>query len=220
MVLYHGSKERIPKPLFGVGNPHNDYGLGFYCTQNQELAFEWGCSSGGKGFVNRYKLEEEGLSFLSLSDYSILYWITVLLQNRTFFLKNEIAETGKDFLLSHFSLDLKTYDVIRGYRADDSYFAFAEAFLNNAISVQRLSQAMHLGDLGEQIVIMSKKGFAHLHFEKAIPIKTDLYYHLRVLRENYARRCFLKNKPGDPIEDPLYLSDVMKGIDPNDPRLF
>ena len=33
----------------------------------------------------------------------------------------------------------KNYDVIIGYRADDSYFAFAQDFLNNAISLNTLN---------------------------------------------------------------------------------
>ena len=37
MLLYHGSDHIIEKPEFGAGKKHNDYGRGFYCTQNIEL---------------------------------------------------------------------------------------------------------------------------------------------------------------------------------------
>ena len=30
--LYYGSPIRVKCPLFGVGNPYNDYGLGFYLS--------------------------------------------------------------------------------------------------------------------------------------------------------------------------------------------
>ena len=36
MLLYHGSDHVIEKPEFGAGKKHNDYGKGFYCTENQE----------------------------------------------------------------------------------------------------------------------------------------------------------------------------------------
>ena len=36
MLLYHGSDHIIEKPEFGAGKKHNDYGRGFYCTQNIE----------------------------------------------------------------------------------------------------------------------------------------------------------------------------------------
>ena len=39
--LYHGSTKIIESPGFGKGNPHNDYGLGFYCTENLELATDF-----------------------------------------------------------------------------------------------------------------------------------------------------------------------------------
>lgn len=38
MILYHGSNHIIDKPLYGAGKKHNDYGIGFYCTENIELA--------------------------------------------------------------------------------------------------------------------------------------------------------------------------------------
>ncbi|MBQ0007004.1 MAG: DUF3990 domain-containing protein, partial [Alistipes sp.] len=38
MDIYHGSPLIIEVPEFGKGNPMNDYGLGFYCTEDIELA--------------------------------------------------------------------------------------------------------------------------------------------------------------------------------------
>ncbi|MBR2627880.1 MAG: DUF3990 domain-containing protein, partial [Peptococcaceae bacterium] len=38
-----------------------------------------------------------------------------------------------------------------GYRADDSYFSFANAFLNNTLSLRQLEKAMMLGKHGEQV---------------------------------------------------------------------
>ena len=40
-----------------------------------------------------------------------------------------------------------------GYRADDSYFSFANAFLNNTISLEQLRKAMYLGKLGKPEVL-------------------------------------------------------------------
>ena len=45
LTVYHGSPVIIEKPQFGVGNPNNDYGLGFYCTETLDLAKEWACSA-------------------------------------------------------------------------------------------------------------------------------------------------------------------------------
>lgn len=55
LVVYHGSSNIIHNPEFGTGNPHNDYGTGFYCTKEFELAKEWACPSPNSGFANRYE---------------------------------------------------------------------------------------------------------------------------------------------------------------------
>lgn len=44
-TIYHGSDHIIEKPKFGYGKPYNDYGIGFYCTQNPNMAKEWGVAS-------------------------------------------------------------------------------------------------------------------------------------------------------------------------------
>ena len=61
MILYHGSKDIIEKPIYGQGKKYNDYGLGFYCTDNIELAKEWGTSFERSGYANRYQI---GNSFI------------------------------------------------------------------------------------------------------------------------------------------------------------
>jgi len=64
ITLYHGSSVCVGRPVFGVGKEENDYGLGFYCTEDLELAREWACFENADGFANRYQLEMEGLSVL------------------------------------------------------------------------------------------------------------------------------------------------------------
>lgn len=43
-ILYHGSEKIIEKPVYGFGKAYNDYGLGFYCTEELDMAKEWGVS--------------------------------------------------------------------------------------------------------------------------------------------------------------------------------
>ena len=67
-TLYHGSTKVIERPAFGMGNPKNDYGLGFYCTENLELAKEWASTEKSDGFANQYEINTEGLNILHLND--------------------------------------------------------------------------------------------------------------------------------------------------------
>ena len=160
MIIYHGSKDIIEKPEFGKGNKKNDYGLGFYCTENVELAKEWACSNNEtNGYANQYEIDLSDYKVLDLRDekYSILNWMALLLKFRTFDVNTPISAQAKEYVLENFYVDVEEYDVIIGYRADDSYFSFAKDFINNTISVEQLAEAMHLGELGIQIVLKSKK---------------------------------------------------------------
>lgn len=76
LTVFHGSQQIIEKPVFGKGNPHNDYGPGFYCTESIDLAKEWACSTETDGYANQYELNLTDLSILSLTsgDYNILNW--------------------------------------------------------------------------------------------------------------------------------------------------
>ena len=68
MVLFHGSPNIIRKPVFGFGNAHNDYGMGFYCSESIELAKEWACTTENGGFANQYEFDMTDLSVMNLTD--------------------------------------------------------------------------------------------------------------------------------------------------------
>ena len=212
MTIYHGSVNRIASPVFGHGKPYNDYGLGFYCTESLELAKEWACAGGKDGFCNKYELNTDDLSILYLNSarYHILNWLAILLENRTFNTSDGISSLSKSYILEKFLPDYKKYDVIIGYRADDSYFAYAGDFINNNLSLEGLSEAMRLGKLGEQVVLKSKKAFDALTFLEAIPTNADDYFQKYKHRDNTAREEYrhLKNRL-NPLEG-TYIVDIMR----------
>ena len=212
LTLYHGSSFIIERPEFGKGNPFNDYGLGFYCTETLELAKEWACSMGQDGFANRYSFRTDGLSILNLTDrnYNILNWLAILLVNRKFNLSIDIAAQGKEYLASTFLPPYENYDVIIGYRADDSYFSFASAFLNNTISLAQLERAMSLGKLGEQVVLKSEQAFSHLHFEESIPAERTIYYPKKVTRDSKTRADFRAESKTALILNAVYMIDILR----------
>ena len=142
--IYHGSNKIVENLIFGEGKPYNDYGLGFYCTEHIELAKEWACSSDSDGYANHYQLNMDGLSTLNLNgpEYNILNWLTILLENRKFNIAGGLPQRAKAYLLKNFKVDYKDYDIIIGYRADDSYFSYAGDFVNGTLSFSDLSEAM------------------------------------------------------------------------------
>ena len=221
MIIYHGSVNILEKPQYGKGKDYNDYGKGFYCTESLELAKEWACTEKSSGYANKYELNLENLKVLDLRNkkYNVLHWITLLIKNRRFAITNEISKEGKEYLINNFLIDISEYDIIIGYRADDAYFTFAQKFLNNTISVQKLKEALLLGNLGEQIVLKSEQAFSRLKFLGYEIADQDIYYSLRKIRDDVARKKYYENRRGLK-EDDIYLVDIiMKGIKQNDSRL-
>jgi hypothetical protein len=219
-TIYHGSERVIETPTFGEGKQHNDFGLGFYCTESSDLAKEWAVSSLRDGFSNRYTLDVEFLKILRLNspDYTILNWMAILVEHRLFSIKTPVARRAKQYLIEHFGVNVNAYDVIVGYRADDSYFDYAEAFLNNAIAVEQLSRAMRLGKLGEQIVIKSRFAFSKLKYEGFEVAEKDAYYVLRKARDEEANQTYLDILTEE--ADGLYIQDIIRGgVTNDDPRI-
>lgn len=212
MYIYHGSENVIETPRFGYGNPHNDYGLGFYCTENLELAKEWACQKNKDGFANSYELDIEELSVLDLSEpkYSILHWIAILMQNRVFSPKSPLGKQNLDFLTQHYSVEYNEYDVICGYRANDSYFSFASDFLENIIPLQMLADSMKLGSLGMQVVLKSEKAFSRMKFVKAETAMADEYFAKYKQRDTNARSDYLDNLRKQKLESAIYLVDILR----------
>ena len=221
VTLYHGSEAIIRKPEFGKGKTYNDYGLGFYCTEHIELAKEWACTKSADGYVNQYSIDTDALKVLNLSSdaYNILHWLALLMNNRKFRISTPVMKRGAEWLKENFLTDISEYDIIIGYRADDSYFSFARAFVNNEISLARLSYAMRLGILGEQIVLKSKKAFDTVQFEAYISVDHTEYYTKRKIRDDEARASYREELEKDDING-LYMRDIIREeVKANDPRL-
>ena len=223
VTLYHGSGKIIEKPEYGKGNLHNDYGLGFYCTESLELAKEWACNDRAGGYANAYSLDISTLSILNLSseEYGILNWLAVLINNRTFLINNPIAVEAKEYLSTWFLPNIGAYDAITGYRADDSYFSFALDFLNNTISMRQLGRAMSLGSLGEQFVLKSQKAFSMIRFLSSEAVNGEIYYIKRKKRDTDARIEYLdRERHAVRINEDIFMIDVLRQeMKPGDARL-
>ena len=220
ITLFHGSEKIVETPVFGEGKKNNDFGLGFYCTESEALAKEWAVSSLRDGFSNRYTLDTEYLNILNLnsSEYTILNWIAVLVEHRLFSIKTPVAHRAKRYLIDNFGINTNAYDLITGYRADDSYFDYAEFFLNNGISVEQLARAMRLGKLGEQVVLKSKFAFSRIQFEGFDVAEKEEFYVLRKARDDEANQHYLEMLEEE--SDGLYIQDIIRGgITNDDPRI-
>jgi len=188
--MYHGSQQVIKLPEFGKGNPNNDYGLGFYMSQNSNLAGEWAVIHTNKdGYINEYELDYRSLSVLKLDALPIESWISVLMSNRkgTF---NEINLERMHKFIAKFGIDLSSYDVVEGWRADDAFFSFIEDFLSVGLSLERMREAMTFGDLGLQVCLKSEKSFKNINYIKSCKAEASQYYGTAISRDRKARKKY------------------------------
>ena len=210
--IYHGSPKVIESPVFGAGKVHNDYGRGFYCTEHAELAKEWACSSDTDGYANHYQLKMTGLSVLNLNtpEYNILNWLAILLENRKFNVAEGLPQRARAYILENFKVDYKKYDIIIGYRANDSYFSYAGDFVNGTLSLSDLSEAMRLGKLGEQVVLKSKKAFDALTFVEAVKAPRKEYFAKYRQRDEEARGKYRQIAAKPMAENEIYVIDIIR----------
>ena len=227
LTLLHGSEQVVEVPDLALGKEYNDYGKGFYCTQVEEMAREWACKNGKDGFVNRYTIDCEGLKTLHLSDgsHTVLNWIAILLKYRTFSLSSPIAIDAREYLIEHYAVDTSDYDLVIGYRADDSYFRYAESFVENTLPLRSLNQALQLGKLGLQTALVSPKAFERIRFVDAAPVDSNIYYPKFVARDTKARQSYKEEiARSRSYRDDLFVLDLireeMKNDDPRIQRIL
>lgn len=166
-VLYHGSFADKVVPTYGLGDDKHDYGRGLYLTPDKELAKEWAIGPRRvDGWVHTFTLDTSELSILNfelLENNKALYWVTELLKHREpskGSLNTALYQMYKNFLLQTYSQPTETYDVIVGWRADDSYFMIAEQLLSDGLAIPLLEEALTEGQLGIQFCLKTKKAFS------------------------------------------------------------
>ena len=222
MKLYHGSDHIVEAPAFGLGKPYNDYGPGFYCTQHPDMAGEWAVGFDHDGFVNEYDFDTNGLEIVDLDaqEFTTLHWLAVLLANRWFDVRAPIANEAREYLLANFSVDLSKADVVEGYRADDSYFTFAQDFINGTISYRQLGNAMRLGELGRQVVVKSERAFSRLQFLDAQEAPRSIWLPRRERRDREAREQYFDHERNARKKGDLFITQIIdEEMGPHDDRL-
>ena len=163
MIVYHGSDRIVKQPLYGKGREDNDYGAGFYLTEDKEKANAWAVVNGTEeAYCNVYDLPVEELNVLHLNEYGVLAWIAEVTAHRGVMDEDIVFIAQK--LVDMYKISTKEYDVIIGYRADDSYIKVIDSFFKNQLTTDEVERFFRKGELGEQIFIKSQRAFQMLKF--------------------------------------------------------
>lgn len=171
--IFHGSSNQIVAK-YGKGKNKNDYGKAFYCTEDEHQAKLWAVSKNGSGYVYEYSLDVQGLSILKIDEDNVLLWIAILMSNREL---SDLSDSGEVnlnlFIDKYLTVNVNDYDIIIGYRADDSYFRFATSFIEGTLTYEYLVKAIKLGNLGYQVAIKSEKAFNRLDLENSYFLESN-----------------------------------------------
>lgn len=189
ILLYHGSMNQIVSPTFGLGNEKHDYGKGFYLTESLQLAKEWAVCRPDlqSGFVHTFELETDGLNIFDYQSHNILCWLAELMKHRDASDSKRYRVLAAKFI-AKFGKDTKNSDVIKGWRANASYFYIAKAFVRDEVDIDILEELMQLGNLGIQWCIKSEKAFEHLvKVNGVIPIDYKEFNAIYNQRDSTAR---------------------------------
>lgn len=125
ITLYHGSPNETLVPTYGKGEARHDYGKGLYLTPDIELAREWAVCNDNKGYLYQIDLDVADLNILDFDQYDPKSWIAELMSHRD-------ADTSVRYrrfapvFVEKYKIDTVFYDVIKGWRADSSYFLIAK----------------------------------------------------------------------------------------------
>ncbi len=167
ITLFHGTPDKVVVPTYGMGNDKHDYGKGFYLTENLELAKEWAVCipNDNNGWVHTFKLDTTGLRILDFQEKSVLSWLAELMKHRNAADSKRYRMLAKKFI-EKYGINTNGYDVIKGWRANASYFYIAKEFVRDNIDIAILEELLSLGGLGIQYCIKSELAYSKLHEEK------------------------------------------------------
>lgn len=163
IILYHGTPDKVVAPQYGLGDDKHDYGRGFYLTENLELAKEWAVCRPEEqnGWVHKYVLNTDELKILDFQELNVLAWLAELMKHR------DAADSRRYHMLAakfidKYGVNTSEYDVIKGWRANASYFYVAREFVRDNIDIDILEELLSLGGLGIQYCIKTELAYSRL----------------------------------------------------------
>ena len=147
-----------------MGEEKHDYGQGFYLTESIDLAKEWAVCRPNEaiGYVHQYELDMDSLQILDFQEKGVLAWLAELMKHRDAADFKRYRMLAKKFI-EKYGIETSGYDVIKGWRANASYFYIAKEFVRDNIDMDILEELLSLGGLGIQYCMKSELAYSKLH---------------------------------------------------------
>ena len=163
IILYHGSPNETINPEYGLGDDRHDYGKGFYLTESIDLAKEWAVCRPNEtnGWVHKFELDTSGLNIVVFQKHDVLCWLAELMKHRDASDSKRYRVLSEKFI-AKYGLNTSECDVLKGWRANASYFFIAKEFVRDNVDVDILEELLSLGGLGIQYCIKLKLAYSQL----------------------------------------------------------
>ena len=191
IILFHGTPEKVVVPTYGYGDEKHDYGKGFYLTENIELAKEWAVCrpNDNNGWVHKFEFDITDLKILDFQEKNVLSWLAELMKHRDAADSKRYRMLAKQFI-EKYGIDTSGYDVIKGWRANASYFYIAKEFVIDNIDMDILEELLSLGGLGIQYCIKSEFAYSKLYElkEEVLSVSYDEFNEKYNHRDAMARK--------------------------------
>ncbi len=191
IILFHGTPEKVVVPTYGYGDEKHDYGKGFYLTENIELAKEWAVCrpNDNNGWVHKFEFDITDLKILDFQGKNVLSWLAELMKHRDAADSKRYRMLAKQFI-EKYGIDTSGYDVIKGWRANASYFYIAKEFVKDNIDMDILEELLSLGGLGIQYCIKSEFAYSKLYElkEEVLSVSYDEFNEKYNHRDAMARK--------------------------------
>lgn len=181
MILYHGSDNKVLTPVYEFNNSKRDYGAGFYTTLDYEPACEYAvCTSeGNNGYVHKYELNTTDLSIIDMTKvYDTLEWLAVLSKNRIFGNGRKYKVMNKQLIDLYYNSDIENYDIIVGYRADNSLCSIIKETLRDGVGLRAFNKIFNADILEKEVLIQSERAIKQLKEIETHEIEYEKYYEI------------------------------------------
>ena len=163
IILYHGTYDEVITPTYGLGKDKHDYGRGFYLTEHLDLAKEWAVCRPQEtiGYVHTFELDITDLKILDFQEYGVLTWLAELMKHREASDSKRYRMLAKKFI-DKYGISTDEFDVIKGWRANASYFFIAKEFVRDNVDISILEDLLSLGGLGIQYCLKTELAYERL----------------------------------------------------------
>lgn len=155
-ILYHGTGATFENPDLDNSREDVDFGVGFYTTQNKEMAKKW-ASSKRKSTINTYSFNRTG----DLQIYTFKLdeeWLDFVTNNRL----------GIDSQKKY-----DKYDILIGPTADDKLYDTLNEYIKDTYTKKEAIQYINVAGFDQQIVFKTEKAIQSLKFIKRELLESD-----------------------------------------------